>query len=335
MEDVARAAGVSKATVSRVLAGIETGCTPATAQLVRDSANRLGYIVNSVAASLRSRQSYTIGLILADVSNPFFGAVASGVEQRLSETGYSLILANSDNSLEAEKALVRVLTEKRVDGLIAAPSAAIGDHLLDVAQRGIKVVLVDSEIPNTDLDCISIDNRKAAQVAITHLLELGHRRIAIVTGPLDAVFDRQRFEGYRETLAKAGVAFDEQLVLRADLTTAGGERAVEKFLALKPRPTALFTSNNMMTLGVLIGLNKSGLRIPDDLSLVGFDDQPWYEVCQPPLTAVSNPAYDMGVTAAGRLLGSMGRRGFRPLPPVLLDCSLVVRKSTASPRRRQ
>ncbi|MGE3829846.1 MAG: LacI family DNA-binding transcriptional regulator, partial [Parvibaculaceae bacterium] len=123
MEDVARAAGVSKATVSRVLAGIETGCTPATAQLVRDSANRLGYIVNSVAASLRSRQSYTIGLILADVSNPFFGAVASGVEQRLSETGYSLILANSDNSLEAEKALVRVLAEKRVDGLIAAPSA--------------------------------------------------------------------------------------------------------------------------------------------------------------------------------------------------------------------
>ena len=333
MEDVARAAGVSKATVSRVLAGIETGCTPATAQLVRDCADRLGYIVNSVAASLRSQQSFTIGLVLADVSNPFFGAIASGVEQRLSETGYSLIYGNSGNSLETEKALVRVLAEKRVDGLIAAPSAAIGGHLLNVAERGIKVVLVDSEIPNSGLDCVSIDNRKAARIAIRHLLELGHRRIAIVTGPLDAVFDHQRLEGYREILAEAGEPFDERLVLRADLTAVGGERAVEKFLALKPRPTALFASNNMMTLGVLIGLSKARLRVPDDLSLVGFDDQPWYMVCQPPLTAVSNPAYEMGVTAADRLLLAMKGKGARVLPPALLDCSLVIRQSTAAPPR--
>ncbi len=331
MDDVAREAGVSKATVSRVLAGIEDSCTPETAQRVRDCAAELGYVLNSVAASLRSQQSFTVGLILADVSNPFFGAVASGIEQRLFETGYSVVFGNSNNSLATETALVKLLAERRIDGLIAAPSGATGKHLAAAAKSGIKVVLVDSDLPGAGFDCVTIDNRQAARKAISHLIELGHRRIAIVTGPCEAIFDRERFEGYREALQGAGIPFDDRYVLKADLTAAGGEQALERLLTLDPRPTGLFVSNNMMTLGVLTALGRTKLRVPKDLALIGFDDQPWYGVFNPPLTAVSNPAFELGQVAADRLLAAMSGANARPAQRVLLNCDLVVRQSTAPP----
>ena len=334
MDDIARAAGVSKATVSRVLAGIEDSCTPETAQRVRDRAEEIGYVLNSVAASLRSQQSFTVGLILADVSNPFFGAVASGIEQRLFETGYSVVFGNSNNSLATERALVKVLAERRIDGLIAAPSGSTGAHLVAAAKSGIKVVLVDSDLPGAGFDCVTIDNRQAARNAVAHLLALGHRRIAIVTGPCEAVFDRERLEGYRESIEEAGVRFDERLVLRADLTASGGEHALEKLLELDPLPTALFVSNNMMTLGVLTALGRTKLRVPEELSLIGFDDQAWYSVFNPPLTAVSNPAFEMGQVAADRLLAAMGGAHAGSAQRVLLNCDLVVRASTGAPGSR-
>jgi LacI family transcriptional regulator len=331
MEDVAKAAGVSKATVSRVLAGIESGATAATAENVRRAAAQLGYVVNSIAASLRSRQSFTIGLVIADVSNPFFGGIASGVESRLSETGYSVILANTGNSLAREKALVKVLVEKQIDGLIAATSASTGEHLSEAQERGVQVVLVDSDIPGLDVDTVMIDNRATAETVVRHLLDQGHRRIAIVTGPLEAAFDRQRLEGYALALAAHGLAYDEGLVLRADLLAGGGERAVQQMLEMPQRPSAIFATNNMMTLGVLVGLTRAGIRIPGDISLVGFDDQDWYSVCHPPLTAVSNPAYDMGHAAADRLLGQLDDKGEPSFRRLILNSRLILRNSTASP----
>jgi LacI family transcriptional regulator len=335
MEDVAKAAGVSKATVSRVLAGIESGSTPATAEKVRQTALRLGYVVNSIAASLRSRQSFTIGLILADVSNPFFGGIASGVESRLSQTGYSVILGNTGNSPAREKALVKVLVEKQIDGLIAATSASSSDHFREAQERGVQVVLVDSEVPDLEADTVTIDNRATAEAVVSHLLDLGHRRIAIVTGPMEAAFDRQRLEGYMRALAARSVPFDDRLVLRANLLSDGGGQAVGRILQLQDRPTAIFATNNMMTLGVLVGLTRARIRVPQDMSLVGFDDQDWYSVCHPPLTAVANPAYEMGHAAADRLLAQLGGKNERPDRPVerlTLDAPLIFRDSTAPPR---
>lgn len=333
MDDVAKAAGVSKATVSRVLAGIESGWTPATAEKVRQAAVDLGYVVNSLAASLRSRQSFTIGLVVADVSNPFFGGIASGVESRLSPTGYSVILGNSGNSLEREKALVKVLVEKQIDGLIAATSAATADHLREAQDRGVRVVLVDSELPGFDADSVTIDNRAMAEMAVRHLLDLGHRRIAIVTGPMEATFDQHRLQGYAQALAARGVAFEENLVLRADLLADGGEQAVDRFLRLDDRPTAIFATNNMMTLGVLVGLTKAGIPVPAEMSLVGFDDQDWYPVSHPPLTAVANPAYELGHAAADRLLARLTEKNVRHEPRAertILPARLVLRASTAA-----
>ncbi len=326
MDDVARASGVSKATVSRVLAGVEGGCSAATAEVVRATARRLGYVVNALAASLRSRQTYTIGLLVADVSNPFFGGIAKGVEARLSQTGYSVILGNTGNSPARERHLARVLIEKQIDGLIAAPSAAASDHLLEVQQAGIGVVLVDSDLPGSGLDSVTIDNRGAAEAGVRHLLESGHRRIGIVTGPLEAMFDQQRLEGAQTAIAAFTAHGAELVVAGADLEAGGGEAAARSLMAGPAPPSAVFVTNNMMTLGFLVGLAGLGLRVPRDVSLIAFDDQDWYCVTTPRLTAIANPGQEMGFLAADRLL-----RRLAGTPPEagggLLDAKLIRRDS--------
>ena len=327
MDDVARAAGVSKATVSRVLAGVEGGCTPATAKTVRETAARLGYVVNAMAAGLRSRQTFTIGLIIADVSNPFFGGIAKGVEDRLSQTGYSVILGNTGNSLEREQHLVQVLVDRQIDGLIAATSAVRSQHLLDAQASGVGVVLVDSDLPGSGLDSVTIDNVFAAQQGMRHLLAAGHRRIGVITGPLSARFDQQRLEGVRSAMAAAGGALDERLVVQADLEAKGGEAAARRLMSLRAPPTAVFVTNNMMALGFLTGLAALGLHVPEDVSLLAFDDQDWYSVAAPPLTGISNPSYQMGHVAAHRLLGQIAGEAPVPLAPAILDATLVLRRS--------
>lgn len=332
MDDVARAAGVSKATISRVLSGVEGGCSPATAAHVRETAEQLGYVINSVAASLRNRRTRTVGLVIADISNPFFGAITSGVETSLADAGYSVILANTGNVAERERSLVQLLVEKQVDGIILAPSGSSGDHVLSAVRQGAPVVLVDSSIPDLAVDCIGIDNRQSGIEGTDHLIACGHRRIAIVTGPLTADFDRQRLDGYKAALAKAGITPDERYILSEDLLTPGGEHAVARLLELEDRPTGLFVLNNMMTLGVLMGLQKAGLRIPDDISVVAFDDQEWYSVTAPSITAIANPAHEMG-RRAGELMLLRLQKGDDDLPvqDVRLRSRLVLRKSTAKP----
>ena len=327
MDDVARSAGVSKATVSRVLAGIANGATEATAQHVRQVASDLGYVVNSLASSLRSRQSFTIGLVIADVSNPFFGNIASGVEARLSETGYSVILGNSGNRLEREKAIVRLLVEKQIDGLIVAPSTETGDHLREAQERGARLVLVDSQISAVAADTVAIDNRAAARAAVEHLLALGHRRIAIVSGPLTAAFDIERLDGYRDALQAHGIAPAPDLVLVGDLGPDGGRKAADAIVGMAERPTAAFVTNNMMTLGLLVGFSELRLHIPEDVSVIAFDDQDWYSICRPPLTGMVNPGYEMGRMAAERLLRAIDST--QPLPPerILLPYALKERES--------
>jgi LacI family transcriptional regulator len=332
MDDVARASGVSKATVSRVLAGVEGGCAPATAETVRETARRLGYVVNSLASSLRSRQTFTIGLIIADVSNPFFGGIAKGVEDRLSQTGYSVILGNSGNSLQRERQLVQVLVDKQIDGLIAATSASVSQHFLDAQQSGVGVVLVDSELPNSGLESVTIDNRGAAKAGVQHLLAQGHRRIGVVTGPLEAAFDRQRLEGSQAALAAFAHDQAEIVAVQADLEAKGGEAAAHALMRRADPPTAVFVTNNMMTLGFLVGLASLGLRVPDDVSLIAFDDQDWYSVTSPPLTGIRNPAYEMGHIAAERLLRQITSLT-GPDTQSVLDAPLILRDSVGPPRR--
>lgn len=327
MQDVARAAGVSSATVSRVFSDHKTGMSAETADRVRRIATELGYTVNTLAASLRVQQTWTVGLILADIANPFFGRLAHGVEDVLSAAGYSVLFGNTKNSIDEEIRLLRVMMEKQVDAVILASVASDDRHLLGALKQGLQVVLVDSELCGAQLDTVVVDNRLASARAVGHLIDLGHRAISIVTGPMVASFDRDRLEGYRDAFQQRGLAIPEDLVLQGDSTYEGGRAVVEQLLNGPGRPTAFFTSNDLMTMGALAALDTAGLRIPQDVSIIGFDDLEWYPIFRPRITAVSQPAMAIGMTAARHLLERL--KGFDGEPRrFLLNTDLILRDST-------
>lgn len=328
MQDVARAAGVSSATVSRVFSDHKTGMSAETADRVRRIATELGYTVNALAASLRVQQTWTIGLILADIANPFFGRLARGVEHVLSEAGYSVIFGNSNNSIDEEKRLLRVMMEKQVDAVVLASVASDASHLRLPIKQGMTIMLVDSELADAGLDTVVVDNRLASARAVGHLLDLGHREICMVTGPMVASFDHERLEGFRDAFRQRAIALPEHLILRGDLTYEGGRAAVERLLNGPHRPTAFFTANDLMTIGTLAALDAAGLRIPQDVSVIGFDDLEWYPIFKPRITAVAQPAMTMGATAARHLLERLQRYEGEPRR-FLLNTDLILRDSTA------
>ncbi len=327
MADVASATGVSTATVSRVLAGVQGATSPATAAAVQKAAKDMGYVMNGLAASLRNQQTKTVGLVLADVSNPFFGQITSGVESTLSAAGYGVILVNTNNAADEERRLVRLLIEKQVDALIVAPSVLSSDHIDRALQLGLKVVLVDSDLPDIAVDCVAIDNVAIANQVTSYLIELGHSRIGIVTGNLAATFDRARLAGYHQALQSRGIEIDPELQVCGDLNFGGGRNVVEQLLRLPMPPSAIFATNNLMTMGSLAAIAQAGLAVPGDISLIGFDDLEWYQIVQPAITTVKQPAYEMGRVAAGRLLELLSRK--RPVKPkkYVLDTELIVRSS--------
>ncbi|MBN9074424.1 MAG: LacI family DNA-binding transcriptional regulator [Rhizobiales bacterium] len=332
MVDVARVTGVSTATVSRVLAGIHGATSPATAAAVRKAARDLGYVMNGLAAGLRSQKTRTVGLVLADVSNPFFGQLTSGVESTLSSAGYGVVLVNTNNAADEERRLVHLLIEKQVDALIVAPSVVSSDHIERAMQLGLKVVLVDSDLPDLAVDCVVIDNAAIADKVTSYLVELGHSRIGIVTGNLAAAFDRARLEGYRQALDRHGIPADDALQICGDLNFDGGRMAVGELLKLPEPPSAIFATNNLMTVGSLVAITEAGLSAPDDISLVGFDDLEWYRIVRPPITTVRQPAYEMGRAAAGRLLELLARKGAVKPKKQVLEADLIVRGSAGRVR---
>jgi LacI family transcriptional regulator len=334
MADVARAADVSTATVSRVLRGLEGSSSPATTARVRATAAELGYIVNGVASSMRSRQTRTVGLVLADVSNPWWGQLTIGVESLLGPEGFSVILANTDNRVERERSAVETLLRKQVDALIIASSSADGDHLRGAIRRGTTVVLVDAELPDLEVDSITIDNEAAAHIAVEHLLEFGHRDVAIVHGGTEASFDRGRIAGYRNALAARGVRARLDHISAGHSTFEGGRAATVRLLASSPQPSAIFVTNNLMTVGALVAIAEAGLQVPRDISIVGIDDMEWYPIAQPAISAVYEPAEEMGRRAAERLLLRLRRRRQPRVERIRLETELRVRRSVGPPARR-
>lgn len=313
MADVARAAGVSTATVSRVLRGEEGASSVQTRARVLACAAELGYIVNSVASSMRSRQTRTVGLIIADVANPWFGQLAAGVESVLGPAGFSVILANTNNSVERERGAVQTLLQQQVDALVVASSSPDGEHLRGAVSRGTRVVLVDAELPGLDVDSVTIDNEAAARAATRHLLEAGHEDIAIVAGGPGPASDRARLDGYTHALAERGVTLRPEYVRTGSATFDGGHAAVAGLLALRRRPSAILATNNLMTVGALVAIADAGLRVPGDVSIVGIDDMEWYPIASPAITAVYESATEMGRRAAERLLLRL-RRQRQPQP---------------------
>jgi LacI family transcriptional regulator len=299
IRDVAKAAGVSTATVSRVLNEPSKVKEILTERVLR-AIQEHNYQPNLVARSLRTQATSVIALIISDIENPFFTSVCRGVEDVASGAGYSVIVCNADEDLAKERDYISMLAAQQVAGIIISPASAEFTDVSPLQQRGIKVVALDRALPIAT-DSVRVDNRAGARVATHHLLATGARRVACITGTHGATTASERLAGYLEALAAAGVQPDPTLQHFADFKEQGGYDATARVLELDDPPDAIFVANNRMTIGALHALAEHGIAIPEDVSIVGFDELPWADVVTPSITTVRQPTYEMG-TAAGRML---------------------------------
>ncbi len=330
MRDVAARAGVSVTTVSHVI----NETRPVSDELRRRALaamDELGYQPNRLARSLRRGQTHTIGMIIPDSANPFFAEVARGVEDTSFENGYSLILCNSDGDLDKELLYTNVLTEKRVDGILFVAAGLSTDRILDLQHQKTPLVVVDRDLPDAAVDSVLTDNAQGGWLATRHLIELGHRRIACITGPSDLTPSADRVTGYRRAMREEGIPIDEALIVKGDFQYDSAYRASIQLLQMQDPPTAIFACNDLMAVAVMRAALEQGQRVPDDLSVVGFDDVRLAAFANPPLTTIAQPKHEIGAVAATMLLKRM-RNHERPAHRQVFETSLVIRKSTAPAR---
>jgi LacI family transcriptional regulator len=298
-----------------------------TRERVEQAIQELGYIPNTLAQGLRFKRTHTLGLILTDITNPFFTTLARGVEDAASEHGFSVIFCNTDESFEEESRYVNVLTQKRVDGVLLVPTAGTSTSIAFLESRGVPFVLIDRRVPDVSADVVRCDSEQGAYDLVHYLLELGHRRIAALGGSQDITSATDRIAGYHRALADAGLSQDR--VYFTSFTVEGGYQAAQQALAARPRPTALFAANNFVAIGAYKALSEMGLSIPHDVSMVAFDDLPPTVGFEPFLTIIEQPAYDMGRRATQRLLERLNSNQ-EPLD-IVLPTRIVVRKSSGPP----
>lgn len=330
--DVATRAGVSTATVSRVLAGLG-GARPDTRQRVLRSARELGYRPSGVARSLKMRTTRTLGLIVTDIGNPFFPELVRAVEDAARDRDYGVLLCNSSENAEREAAYLELLAERRVDGVVIASSGIGRRHRAWLASAPVPVVLVNCASPSVPLPTILSDNRAGAALAIEHLVRLGHRRIGHITAPSRNEAAAERLRGARGALRAAGLDPDSLVVAEGDGHVAGGAAAAVELLDRSADLTAIFAYNDLTAIGAARAIRGCGLRVPDDVSVVGFDDVDLAAYADPPLTTVAQETGSMGRWAVARLLD---RLDGRPVvaETVKLPVRLQIRASTAPAQSR-
>ncbi len=324
IRDIAREAGVALSTVSHVLNDTRY-VSPELRARVQAAADRLGYRRNGLARSLRTNRTQTIALVIPDIANPYYPALARGVQDVADAARFTTVVCNSDRSAAKERAIADALFDRRVDGVVFSPASGDRGVLDALAELDRPVVLIGSRVDDPRFDVVMTAPRGAYE-PVRHLAALGHRRIALVGGRSgDARPDK--FTGYAAGLADAGLAVDDELVVAGDYTQAGGEAAAAALMARPSPPTAIVAANDLMAIGSLLWLRRAGYEVPRDVSVVGFDDIPQASIVSPPLTTVAVPKYEMGRVAADllrqRLNGDGGERR-----RVVLPHRLIVRGST-------
>lgn len=327
IQDVAKRAGVSVATVSRHLSGQQVRAAAAVERAVAE----LAYRPNASARSLKTGRRGAVGVIVPDISNPFFAAVVKGLERAIPDSSIRMLLANSEESAEIEAELLADLVD-RVDGFVLAPANEEDSAPLQLAQRGLPVVLLDRKVADTDPhDVVLVDNVGGAASAARHLLELGHRRIAMINGPANTTPGRERRAGFLAALEEAGVSTLPEHDLLGDFKEASGHDLAHQLMSLPTPPTALFTANNQMTVGALHALQELGIDVPRQLSLIGFDDLRLGSLLRPPLTCVARDEVRQGELVMTLLLRRLHGDVDGPARQEVLPTELIVRGSTAAP----
>jgi LacI family transcriptional regulator len=327
IQEVARHARVSVATVSRVL-NQNGNVNPDLAHRVRDAIGALGYKPNGMARNLRRSQSSLWAVIVSDVGNPFFTSMVRGVEDIAQDSGYSVVLCNSDESQDKEAGYLAAAVAERMAGVVISPASTRITDVSALAGLGIPVVAVDRELTGAAVDTVLVDNEHAAQLATEHLIDMGYRRIACITGPEQAMTARERLTGYQRALRARGHDPSPELVRHADFRQHGGYAATASLLArTDAAPDALFVANNLMTVGAIECLIEHRIEIPREMGLVGFDETPWATLLRPSLSTVAQPTYEMG-REAGRLLAARRESPDRPPETVVLHTTLNIRASS-------
>jgi LacI family transcriptional regulator len=326
IRDVAKAARVSPATVSRVLNTSEK-VSPDLRDRVLAAVQDLGYHPNSQARSLRTRATTVLGVIISDITNPFFTSMVRGAEDVASKAGFSVVLANADEDLDKERRYLEVAAAEQMAGVLLSPASATDTRIDVLTERGIPVVTIDRQLKRTDVDQVMVNNHEAAKEATLHFVEQGCRRIGFIAGRLDTTTGAGRLAGHKAGLTEAGLPLDPELVVSGDFRIDGGREAARKLLSLPRRPDGLFASNNLMTIGAIDALDQAGVRFPDDLALVGFDDMMPSLVLRSTITTISQPTYEIGQRATELLLRRVLGETF-PTEHIVLPATLKIRDSS-------
>ena len=330
LRDVAKAAGVSSATVSRHLAGQRVR----QAEAVQAAVEALNFRPSEVARSLRSGVTRSVGVIVPDVSNPFFAAVVKGVELASQRASLNILLGNTDENVARERELVHGLVG-RVDGVILAPAREECDNTEELRRAGVPIVLLDRRLrANDDLDCVLVDNEGGAGQAVKHLVDLGHERIGLISGPLDTTPGRGRHAGFVAAMEAAGLDVEPELVHMGDFKRDSGYQATLRLLGLPQPPTAVFAANNLMSMGALHALHDMSVKVPDELSIVGFDELELGELLSPSFCAISRPMVEQGTLAMRLLRNRIDGEGSADPRHIILDARLVTGGSCGPPQQQ-
>ncbi len=325
MREVAERADVSVATVSHVLNRTRF-VSRETQQRVLKAIRELNYRPNVLAKSVRRRRTNTVGVVMCDLENPFMMEMLRGVEVVLTSNGFDMLVTNTSYSEEREQSALEMFYGKQVDGIILVPGKGGGVDLQLLVDFGVPVVVLDKQVDHEGVDLVEVTNREGSRELVRHLLRLGHRRIGIIAGPQDTSTGRERLLGALEAAKEEGIPREKLLVFEGDFFKESGAQAVRKFLSLPFPPSVIFACNYSMGIGAFEAIKDLGLRIPGDIGFAIFDDLPWFAYLSPPLTAVFQPAFEVGKVGAELLMERLKKKRNAP-KRVVLPTSLRIRYS--------
>ncbi|MBK5262765.1 MAG: LacI family DNA-binding transcriptional regulator [Peptostreptococcaceae bacterium] len=335
IKDIAKDAKVSIATVSMILNNKDNKISSATRSRVLEIAKSLNYIPNTMARSLVTRQTKTIGLIMPDITNPFFPEIARGAEDKASQSNYSIIYCNTDDNIDREDKCIDNLTEKMVDGIILAHSSDRGESSYSLKGSRVPIVLIDRDFnfPNI-VGKVLVDNKVASFKGVNYLIDKGYKKIVYIAGPTTTQTAKDRLEGYKMALSEKGMEYKDNYVKIGDYKSQWGELAVKEFLNEGISFDSIFCGNDLIAIGAIKALKNAGIQVPGDVGIMGFDDIYMANMMDPELTTIRQPNYEMGFRAAELLINELNNRsdnsekGNMDVKKIILETELIIRKSS-------
>lgn len=328
MKDIARKTGLGLATISSYFNG--GNVREKNREKIEEAIRELHYEVNEVARGLKTNATRTVGVVIPELNNIFCAEIITEMEDILRNHGYATIVCDCRTDRKLEREAVEFLGRKRVDGIINMPVDTEGRHLKKFLKTGKPVVLIDRKIQGVSCDSVLVNNEKAAEDAMELFFRSGHRKVGIIGGPVEISTAQERFLGFRRAYEKAGFSLDESLICREDYTIQGGVQGLEKLVERNPDMTAVFVTNYEMTMGAVIGLNELGIQVPEQLSVVGFDNLQFARACSPKLTIVAQPTVEIARKAAGIMLKRLEEGAGEGAPEYLtekLNTEIIMGKS--------